>query len=65
MLTLSVPEMTCGHCKATVEAAIARLDPAALVAVDLDARQVAVQTGQLAAAVVAALDRAGYAARPV
>jgi copper chaperone len=65
MLTLSVPDMTCGHCRASVEAAIARLDPAAAVAVDLTARRVTVATQVPAAAVVAALDRAGYSAAPV
>ena len=35
MTRLSIPDMTCGHCKATVEKTVTGLDPAAKVAVDL------------------------------
>jgi len=59
-MILSVPEMSCGHCKATVERALAGLDAGAVVAVDLARRQVAVTTGQPAAAVIAALSAQGY-----
>lgn len=62
MITLSVPDMSCGHCKAGVERAVAAVDPAARVAVDLAARRVTVDTAASAAALVAALDRAGFAA---
>jgi copper chaperone len=62
MPTFDVPDMTCGHCKAGVEAALARLDPAARVAVDLTARRVAVETRASDAEVVAALEAAGFAA---
>jgi hypothetical protein len=27
MITLNVPDMSCGHCKATVEKAVAGVDP--------------------------------------
>lgn len=56
----SVPDMSCGHCKAAVEAALARLNPAS-VAVDLPARQVAV-SGPAPEAVVAALAAIGFPA---
>lgn len=63
MITLEIPEMSCGHCKAAVERAIALVDPAASVTVDLVARRAAIVTGVPAAALIAALDTAGFAAR--
>lgn len=65
MIQLDVPEMSCGHCKATVENAIAGADPGARVTVDLVARRVVVQGGQAAApTLIAALDAVGFDAHP-
>lgn len=64
-LTLSVPDMTCGHCKATVEKAIAETDANAKVDVDLDKHTVAVQSAAPAEALIAALSGAGYEATPL
>lgn len=64
MITLSVPDMNCGHCKASVEKALARVDPAAAVTVDLTARRVTVQTAAAAPALIAALAAAGFEAAP-
>ncbi|NJM82147.1 MAG: heavy-metal-associated domain-containing protein [Tabrizicola sp.] len=58
-----VPEMSCGHCKATVEKALAALDGAAAVTVDLTARTVEVQTARPADQVIGSLKAAGYEAR--
>ncbi len=59
MITLSVPEMNCGHCKASVEAALKPV--ASQVEVDLAGRRV--QVGGLSPeAAIAALDQAGFAA---
>ncbi len=41
-----VPDMSCGHCKAAVEAAVIKLDPTADITVDLTAKTVTV-TGAL------------------
>lgn len=60
MTTLSVPEMNCGHCKASVEAALTRLDPAAEVAVDLPTRRVEVRSTAPPAAMIAALSAVGF-----
>jgi copper chaperone len=60
MMTFSVPEMTCGHCVATVTKAIKTLDSAAQVKADLAARTVAVETSAPAASVSRALEEAGY-----
>ena len=40
--TLSVPDMSCGHCKASVEAALTPLAGMAPITVDLAQRQVSV-----------------------
>ena len=62
MTKLSIPAMSCGHCKATVEKTIKALDPAASLDFDMPARTVAVQTAAAADAVRTALRAAGYAA---
>lgn len=62
MTRLSVPDMSCSHCKATVEAALALVPDAGEVAVDLAARQVQVAGPATIAALIAALDKAGYPA---
>jgi copper chaperone len=57
--TLSVPDMSCGHCKASVEAALAPL--ASRVEVDLAQRQVRAE-GASAEVLVKALDAIGFPA---
>ena len=62
MTTLTIPDMTCAHCKLTVETALAAVPEAGTVTVDLGGRRVVV-TGQAAvSALIAALDDAGYPA---
>lgn len=60
MTILSVPEMSCGHCKASVEAALAPL--ASKVEVDLSARRVTVE-GASNEALLQALESVGFAAK--
>lgn len=62
MTRLSVPDMSCGHCKASVEAAIARVDAAATVKVDLESRMVEVESAAPAPALIAALAEVGFPA---
>lgn len=57
MTTYHIPDMSCGHCKATVEKTIHGLDPAA--------RKVAVESNADAAVVTAALAKVGFPASPV
>ena len=40
---LSVPDMSCGHCKATVEKALRAVDGVERASVDLEAKTVAVE----------------------
>lgn len=63
MTILSIPDMTCGHCRASVEAALAPL--AAKVAVDLPARQVTVEGAAEPARLIAALSEVGFDAKIV
>lgn len=64
MITLKVPDMSCGHCAGVITKAIEELDQAASVSFDMHHHMVQVQTSQPQAAVVDALTRAGYPATP-
>jgi copper chaperone CopZ len=64
-LTLIVPGMHCGHCEAAVTEEVERVPCVESVDVDLDAKLVRVHgAGVDRAAVVAAIDEAGYDAEP-
>jgi copper chaperone len=63
MTRLSVPDMSCGHCKATVEAALGAVPLAGTIVVDLASRHVEVTGAAPAAALIAALAQAGYPAK--
>lgn len=65
MTTFHIPDMSCGHCKATVEKTIKVLDPAADIDFDMDARQIALDSTTPAAHVQSALAEAGYPATSV
>jgi copper chaperone len=60
MTLLSVPDMSCGHCKASVEAALTPLAGMAPITVDLALRQVSVAGS--AAEAVKALAAIGFPA---
>ena len=62
MTTLSVPDMSCNHCKAAVESALGAVPDAGAVIVDLTTRKVQVAGAAPAAALLQALDKAGYPA---
>ena len=57
--TYSVPEISCGHCKSTIEGAVRGLGGVDSVDVDIDAKTVAV-TGGDGEAIVTAIEDAGY-----
>mgnify|MGYP006270299153 CR=1 FL=1 len=59
-MKFNVPDMTCGHCVATITKAVKAVDPAAEVKADLGARTVTVDSAVPAAALAKALDAAGY-----
>ena len=61
-MKLSIPEMSCGHCRAVVEQAIAAAAPGATAEVDLAARTVTVTGAEAAEPILAALAAEGYPA---
>lgn len=61
-MNLSIPDMTCGHCRASVTQALTTLDPGAKVAVDLTARTARVETTAPPETVIAALAAIGFEA---
>jgi copper chaperone len=64
-LRFSVPGMTCGHCVAAVRGEVERVPGVRTVDVDLDSKAVVVSGIAVdPAAVVAAIDDAGYEALP-
>ncbi|MDZ4087539.1 MAG: heavy metal-associated domain-containing protein [Tabrizicola sp.] len=62
MTRLSVPDMSCNHCKATIEAALGSVPETGTVTVDLTTRQVEVTGPAPVDALIQALDQAGYPA---
>ena len=65
MTLLSVPDMTCGHCRASVESALSALPGAGRITVDLPARRVDVSGPIAADTIIAALDEIGFPAEVV
>lgn len=60
MTTYAVPGMSCGHCRAAIEAALRAADPSATVAFDQSARTVTVGGALPDADVRRAIEGAGY-----
>ena len=62
MTTLSVPDMSCNHCKMTVESALCSVPGVGAVTVDLTTRKVDVTGPAPVEALIKALDQVGYPA---
>jgi copper chaperone len=60
MTNLSVPEMSCGHCKASIEKAVISVDANARISVDLDNRIVNIKRILGDADLISALKEGGY-----
>lgn len=60
MVRFDVPEMSCGHCTATIEKAIRSIDPTAKVTCDTGTRKVDVESIQDEGALSKAIRNAGY-----
>lgn len=58
--TFTVPDISCGHCKAAIEGALDGVDGVESATVDIDAKTVRVQGSASDEAVTAAIDEAGY-----
>ena len=65
MTRLSVPDMSCGHCKSSVTSALNALAGAGTVEVDLDRKEVAVSGDVAAEALVASLAAIGFPAQVI
>ena len=65
MTELKVPEMSCGHCKAAVEKAVASVDAGAEVKVDLENRTVSINSSADEATLIDALKSEGYESAPI
>ena len=65
MLKLKVPDMSCGHCVATIEKAAKSVDPAAKVDVDLATKVATITTTAPADRMSSAIRAAGYENQPV
>ncbi len=65
MSLLSVPDMSCGHCKASVEAALAPLPGVQAVVVDVVTRQVQITGPATVPTLIAALASIGFPALTV
>jgi len=63
MTRLNVPDMTCGHCTATIEKAIKAIDPTAKVSCDLGTHNVEVDSILNEHALSEAVRGAGYAVK--
>lgn len=62
-VTLSVPDISCGHCKSSIEGAVNPLDGVETAVVAIDDRNVAVEydgSDATMEAIVAAIDEQGY-----
>lgn len=64
MVKLQVTGMTCDGCAKSVERVIKAQDPRASVKVDLGSGRVEADTAAAPAALVAAIEAAGYGAKP-
>ena len=62
MTVFSVPDMTCGHCKASVTTTLSQLKDIGAINVDLTTRQVEITGTAPQTAVIAALDEIGFPA---
>ena len=61
MIAFEIPDMTCGHCVGSVTQAVAGVDPAARVEIDLARHRVEIQPGRAdAAALRQAIADAGF-----
>ena len=60
MLEFTLPDMSCGHCAATVTKAVKLVDPQAQVDIDLETKRVKIESGEGRDEFAQALTEAGY-----
>ena len=62
MTKFNVPDMSCGHCRATIQKAVTGVDAAAGLDFDMEARTVTVSSKLDDATIAGLLDAEGYPA---
>ncbi|AZY95929.1 MULTISPECIES: heavy-metal-associated domain-containing protein [unclassified Paracoccus (in: a-proteobacteria)] len=62
MTTFNIPNMSCGHCKATVQKTIHAIDPEAQIEFDMALRTIALESRAKPDNLQVALAAAGYPA---
>ena len=62
MITMNVPDMSCGHCAGVITKALKQLDPTAEVGFDMHNHRVQVETSTDSSTVLDAMSDAGYPA---
>ena len=65
MITLSIPDMSCGHCRASITEALGALPGIGGITFDAEARRADIAGPLPAAQLIAALDAIGFAASVV
>jgi copper chaperone len=60
MIEFTVDDMTCGHCAATITAAVKAVDPAGRCEIDLAARRIRIETAFSPERMSAAIAKAGF-----
>lgn len=64
-MKLHIPDMSCGHCVATIEKAVKATDPSAVVRPDLTSHTAEIETSSSTAAVIKVLEGVGYPSKVV
>ena len=65
MITLSIPDMSCGHCRASIEAALAPVPGITALRFDGERRQAEIEGDVYARDLVQLLDAIGFPAQVV
>ncbi|WP_417259645.1 heavy-metal-associated domain-containing protein [Celeribacter sp.] len=63
MSVFSVPDMTCGHCKAAITEALEAVDDGVDIEANMETREIEVHSTAGDAAILKALNDAGYPAQ--
>ena len=63
-MNLSIPDMSCGHCRASITQALTALDPSVKIEIDPLARTARIDTAMPENTVIATLAEIGFDALP-
>lgn len=65
-MKIQVPDMTCGHCEATIKKEILRNDANAKITVNLKTKEVQIDSGKLTQEnIISVLESIGYDSKPL